>query len=127
MTFSCCFLLFYDVLNEKVLTFCPFLFTDAYTKALFELRDMATANQQLSYLELYKQYVASIYHMTNQLKLDPNQKLFNTEKLLSPSNKKSPTLWSPAKLVEMESSESEEAVSSELILTMLCQLYATTC
>lgn len=87
--------------------------TETYMSAMMDMRDMAAP--QMNYAEMYRQYITSLYHMSTRLGKDslpfPANQITDIPSPLSPT-RKSQSLWSPAKLVEMESSESGEEVSS---------------
>lgn len=91
---------------------------ESYMKALNDMREMnmsATSSPQfppqLGYLDFYKQYLTSVYltarAQTNQTRANPSQ--LTNEKA---GSRKSLTLWSPAKLLELENSESGEECGS---------------
>lgn len=87
------------------------LIPDAFMKSVMDQREfMANQSSQINYAEFYKQYLSSLYQISARLRAES---VFSSG--LSPSSpdlKKGHELWSPAKLVEMESSESGEEVGS---------------
>ncbi|XP_067940841.1 zinc finger protein 626-like [Watersipora subatra] len=76
--------------------------------------DMMDLNSlPMNYAELYRQYLASLYQISARIgKSQPSfgHQLSENSSPISPT-RKSQTLWSPAKIVEMESSESGEELS----------------
>lgn len=82
-------------------------------RAIMELRDFSAS--QINYSEMYKHYISSLYQISgklggNQSELPMN--LIGGIKSSPSPPRKSEGLWSPAKMVEMEASESGEETGS---------------
>jgi len=79
-----------------------------YMKVLAELN----GGRQIDYSEVYRQYLANLYHMSTKIRLDQSATgcQLPGAKQMSPTMKD--TLWSPAKLLEMESNRSDDESSS---------------
>lgn len=101
---------------------CPMLLVDLYMNTLSDFKDCPPP---INYAEMYRHYLASLCQMSARIGKD--QPMFGVSPVaeipspLSPA-KKCQNLWSPAKLVEMESSESGEELGSGLYCILISHL-----
>ena len=100
------------------------IIAELYMRSLCDIQEVAAnekqslqhQHQQMAYMEMYRQYLASFYQMSNCLQTEQSAailKQLTNEKLPGCTERKAQSLWSPAKLVEIESNESVEETSRE--------------